>query len=54
MYLRCLIFWVGVWHGHEVVLRATKTMVQNATFISISFDEVTTINNQSWTLFMFM
>jgi hypothetical protein len=25
-----------------------KTMVQNATFISSSCDEVTTINNQSW------
>jgi hypothetical protein len=33
---------------HEVVLLATNTMVQNAIFISISCDEVTTINNQSW------
>jgi hypothetical protein len=31
-----------------VVLQTIKTMVQNATFISISCDEVTTINNQSW------
>ncbi len=33
---------------HNVVLWATKVDVQKSPFISVSYDEVTTINNQSW------
>jgi len=33
---------------HNVVLWATKVNVQKSYFISVSHDEVTTINNQSW------
>jgi hypothetical protein len=33
---------------HDAVLWATKVDVQKSPFISVSCDEVTTINNQSW------
>jgi hypothetical protein len=40
--------WTMVEVMHNVVLRATKVVVQKSPFISISCDEVTTIKNQSW------
>jgi hypothetical protein len=33
---------------HNVVLWATKVIMQKSLFISMSCDEVTTIDNQSW------
>jgi hypothetical protein len=33
---------------HDLVVNKTKTLVEVASFISLSYDEVTTSNQQSW------
>jgi formyltetrahydrofolate hydrolase len=33
---------------HQAVMRAIKVVVQVAHYVVLSFDEVSTINNQSW------
>jgi len=45
MYWSASLGWGMAWVGGGFM--SHKTMVQNATFISSSCDEVTTINNQS-------
>jgi hypothetical protein len=33
---------------HKIVIESIKVVVQKAKYLAISYDEVTTINNQSW------
>jgi hypothetical protein len=42
------IGWIMAEAIHNVVLQTTKIVMQKSPFISMSCDEVTTINNQSW------
>jgi hypothetical protein len=42
------ISWAMVQHMHGIVLEATKSIVGATQFISLTCDEVNTIDNQSW------
>jgi hypothetical protein len=35
-------------HVHDLVLKHTKEVVKESTFLAISTNEVTTTNNESW------
>jgi hypothetical protein len=35
---------------HGIVLEATKSIVQTTNYFSLTYDEVSTIDNQSWLL----
>jgi hypothetical protein len=40
--------WTMVEFMHQVVMRATRATIQAANYISLSCDEVSTVDNQSW------
>jgi hypothetical protein len=42
------IGWEMTSYMHELVVKKTKDLVQVARFISFSYDEVTTLDQQSW------
>ncbi len=33
---------------HQMVMKVTRDVIQATQYISLSYDEVSTINNQSW------
>ncbi len=33
---------------HQMVMKVTRAVIQAAQYISLSYDEVSTIDNQSW------
>jgi hypothetical protein len=42
------ISWEMASYMHELVVKKTRDLVQIARFISFSYDEVTTLDQQSW------